>query len=220
MRIIQTLAVLFLSLLVLGLAQTQADAKMNTIRGSGDNDITPNSNRMLPDCGHPKPCSGDLKGTHGADLIYGFGGWDWMNSGPGNDVLIGGPAMDQLYADDGRDVLIGGPGHDHLFGDDGDDYLNAADGADEAMHVEAAYGDRELKGQVGNDVCVLDEDPRDGIAIGSCDKLVIRSVPGLDGETPWGKMQDCVLADTCIEGYVTPGTYFFKSNSDIHPQRV
>lgn len=182
-------------------------ATPNTIRGTNDNDITPKAKRMLPDCDNPKPCTDDLKGTKRADLIYGLGGWDWINSGAGDDVLIGGGSMDQLYADAGDDVLIGGDGHDHLFADAGDDYLNAADGRDEPGHLEAAFGDRELKGQTGTDTCVLDEDSVDGIVIGSCEKLVIRPVPGVDGETPWGKLQKCVLDDTCIEGYVTPGVY-------------
>jgi RTX calcium-binding nonapeptide repeat (4 copies) len=183
-----------------------AAADLNTVKGNNDNNITPKPKRMLPDC-DAKPCTGDLKGTKRADLIFGYGGWDWVHSGDGDDVIYGGPGMDQLYANDGDDVLIGGSGHDHLFGDSGDDYLNAADGHDEPMHVEAAFGDRELQGQTGNDTCVLDEDVNDGIVIGSCEKLVIRPVPGLDGETPWGKTSEGVESGRGIEGYVTPDTY-------------
>lgn len=201
---LRTVALAAISMLLF--VNASVAATTNTIKGTNNNDITPKPKRMLPDC-HAKPCTDDLKGTRGPDLIYGLGGWDWVNSGAGADVLIGGPGMDQLYADGGDDVLIGGAGHDHLFADAGDDYLNAADGRDEAMHLEAAFGDRELKGQAGNDTCVLDEDSKEGIVIGSCEKLVIKPVPGVVGETPWGKLQKCVLNDTCIEGYVTPGVY-------------
>lgn len=188
------------------LVNASVAANANTITGTNDNDITPKAKRMLPDC-EARPCTGDLKGRHGPDLIYGLGGWDWVHSGAGDDIIYGGPGMDQLYANEGDDRLYGQGGHDHLFGDSGDDYLDAADGADEPMHVEAAFGDRELQGQTGNDTCVLDEDSRDGIVIGSCETLVIKSVPGVEGETPWGKTQEGVMSGKGVEGYVTPGTY-------------
>lgn len=206
-RIMLKVVVAAVAVLLMVCGTAVGATNLNEVRGNGDNNITPKANRMLPDCGNPKPCTGDLKGTKQADLIYGLGGWDWVHSGAGDDVIYGGGSMDQLYANEGDDRLIGGRGHDHLFGDSGDDYLNAADGADEPMHVEATFGDRELLGQSGNDTCVLDEDPQDGVVIGGCEKVVIRSVPGLDGGTPWGKMQGCVLDDTCIEGYLTPDTY-------------
>lgn len=55
------------------------------------------------------------------NVIYGYGGADYLYGKDGNDTLYGGDGDDRLYGDDDNDILYGGDGIDLLWGDDGAD---------------------------------------------------------------------------------------------------
>ncbi len=55
------------------------------------------------------------------NVIYGYGGADYLYGKDGNDTLYGGDGDDRLYGDDDNDILFGGGGIDLLWGDDGAD---------------------------------------------------------------------------------------------------
>jgi hypothetical protein len=62
----------------------------HAVQGTSDHDMKVDERRMMPPCGEPKPCVGDLRGTPGADEIRGEDGWDWINAQAGDDVAYGG----------------------------------------------------------------------------------------------------------------------------------
>ena len=85
-----------------------------------------------------------IEGGPGTDHLYGDGGDDFIKGDSGNDTIWGGDGDDHLKGDSGRDHILGGPGNDKLFGDSdwdylygngGDDYLKGGAGQD---HL---YGD-------------------------------------------------------------------------------
>ncbi len=78
--------------------------------------------------------AGQLKGTAGADRLYGYGGDDTMDGGRGADVVIGGGGDDFIEAvDNFADKLYGGDGNDRstsaaatrAYGGAGNDFFNA-----------------------------------------------------------------------------------------------
>ena len=96
-------------------------ARVLTLRGSGDFDVTGNSL---------------------ANVVYGGGGQETMTGGSandqlygeaGNDLLYGGADADKLWGGAGTDSLFGGTGDDQLYGGDGDDYLRAGGGRDQVF---------------------------------------------------------------------------------------
>ncbi|RDJ01868.1 calcium-binding protein [Rhizobium grahamii] len=86
---------------------------------------------------------------NGDNVIFGYGGNDWIDNragadrtfaGAGNDRVIGGAGSDQVYGEGGNDRLSGDDGrsnprivgedNDYLSGGDGDDVLYVGDGKD------------------------------------------------------------------------------------------
>ncbi|MBA2711951.1 MAG: hypothetical protein H0U55_00120, partial [Rubrobacteraceae bacterium] len=129
-----------------------------------------------PNCG--ASCGKMIRGTGGADTIYGHEGWDYIGAYGGNDVIHGGIGMEIIHGDDGDDRIFGEMGHDHVYGERGNDTIHVEDGRDEPGDVE------QVAGEEGRDLCVVDEDPKDGvIAHKSCETLVIKSVPRMSGAT-------------------------------------
>lgn len=72
------------------------------------------------------------------NVIYAFGGDDYVYGGAGNDVILGFHGDDYLYGDGGAtsdsvsgdDILKGGLDDDHLFGGHGNDHLFGGSGED------------------------------------------------------------------------------------------
>ncbi|HYJ31278.1 MAG TPA: Ig-like domain-containing protein, partial [Allosphingosinicella sp.] len=62
-----------------------------------------------------------LKGTNGADFMFGGSGDDYLQGRAGNDTLDGGDGNDQLHGDAGDDHLRGGRGDDFIHGGIGTD---------------------------------------------------------------------------------------------------
>ena len=71
-----------------------------------------------------------IRGTDGADIIYGYGGDDKISGGAGGDnIFYGGAGDDNLWSWAGNDILYGGAGSDILTGNLGIDLLyGGADG--------------------------------------------------------------------------------------------
>lgn len=105
----------------------------------------------------------------GDDVVYGYGGNDWIQSlvgyqfslPAGNHYLDGGSGDDVIWAAAGNEVLASGTGADIVFGFEGDDYLfgDAPMNLDEAIErgntdlSVNARGDF-LQGQEGDDILV------------------------------------------------------------------
>ena len=92
------------------------------------------------------------------DVMYGYGGNDYLDGktgndtlygGDGNDNLTGGADSDLLYGEAGDDTLYGQTGNDFLYGGDGDDTLYGAGGADV---LNGGDGIDDLQGSDGNDI--------------------------------------------------------------------
>jgi hypothetical protein len=143
-----------------------------------------------------------IHGTNSKDTIYGQKGWDYIAAFEGDDVVHGGMGMEIVQGDDGDDVIYGEMGHDHLFGGRGNDKLYVQDGKDEPGNVEQVVGEE------GKDVCVVDEDPNDGlIAHKSCETLVIKAVPNMDGATRIFRTHMAKDRGDYIHRKFYPGTY-------------
>lgn len=80
-----------------------------------------------------------IRGTEGADslfggddgaIIFGYDGNDQIIGGAGEDYLDGGAGNDVLTALGGNDILLGGSGNDQLIGNRGADQLTGGAGAD------------------------------------------------------------------------------------------
>ncbi len=149
------------------------------------------------------PCGHMIGGTLGADKIYGYDGWDWVDTKDGNDVVFGGRGMDKIYGRSGSDEIHGQSGHDHLFGDSGDDKLLLHDGQDEPGHVEQANGTD------GHDYCVMDEDTREAIIVTSCEILVIKDVKDMEGATKVARGVPAWESRKFLPREFYPGTYRF-----------
>lgn len=162
-----------------------------------------------PACMDRRACPPVIKGTDRADTIYGKSGMDYLNARYGTDHVYGGGAMDQMSGGCGSDFVYGQGGHDHLGGDTkpcrktggGNDYLNTADGRDEMHHIES------IKGYDGNDTCVLDEDPHDGIMVENCEKVVLKNLPNLSGPTPTFTLRAAQNGGKPSGSLPGPGTY-------------
>jgi hypothetical protein len=156
-----------------------------------------------PHCG--ARCGGMIHGTSGSDTIYGHEGWDYIGASGGNDVVYGGLGMEIIQGVDGDDRIYGERGHDHVFGGRGNDTIHVEDGRDEPGDVEQVIGEE------GRDLCVVDEDPRDGvIAHVSCETLVIKAVPNLSGATKIFNTHMAKDRGDAIPGKFYPGTYHLE----------
>lgn len=91
--------------------------------------------------------------TAEADLIYGNGGWDWLDGGRGDDSIYGGAGNDKIYGGSGADWLSGGRGNDALNGGTGRDVVNGGAGDD---FVNGGAGRDLLTGGAGKDAFVFD----------------------------------------------------------------
>ncbi|AUH66548.1 calcium-binding protein [Paracoccus zhejiangensis] len=107
------------------LSQVDGDGFARVTDGFGDVDLLRNVE--------------DIRGTGGADTIWGDtadngisgqAGSDDLRGGGGDDLLEGGLGDDDLRGDAGNDRLEGGAGADRLEGGSGNDTLNGGDGAD------------------------------------------------------------------------------------------
>jgi Ca2+-binding RTX toxin-like protein len=86
------------------------------------------------------PLAGTVRGEDGDDLLYGYGGNDYLYGGyGGSDTIFGGGGNDLMYGGYGGafeeyayDELYGEGGNDTLFGEGGDDYLDPGTDADYA----------------------------------------------------------------------------------------
>ena len=73
----------------------------------------------------------NIRGTNGADVIYGYGGDDKISGGAGGDnIFYGGAGDDNLWSWAGNDILYGGAGSDILTGNLGIDLLYGGAGGD------------------------------------------------------------------------------------------
>ena len=97
-----------------------------------------------------------LKGTDGADRIYGFdtndsihgaGGNDTIEGMVGNDTLSGGIGDDLLWDVRGNDQLLGGEGNDFLDGGEGNDLLIGGVGND---YLVGSFGDDTFRFSYGD----------------------------------------------------------------------
>ena len=153
-----------------------------------------------PNCG--ASCGKMIRGTDGSDTIYGHKGWDYIAAYRGPDVIHGGLGMEIIHGNDGDDRIFGEMGHDHVYGERGNDRIHLEDGRDERGDVE------QVAGEGGRDLCVVDEDPKDGvIAHRSCETLVIKSVPNLSGATKIFNTHIQMDRGDTIPGKFYPGTY-------------
>ncbi|MBO9534088.1 MAG: hypothetical protein J7513_14045 [Solirubrobacteraceae bacterium] len=60
--------------------------------------------------------------------LFGEGGNDTLQAGPGADAVNGGDGSDWIYGGAGNDALTGYTGADHVFGQNGDDSIFENDG--------------------------------------------------------------------------------------------
>jgi DNA-binding beta-propeller fold protein YncE len=74
-----------------------------------------------------------LKGTSGADVIWGGRGKDKIKGGKGADRICGDEGKDRLFGQQGKDRLFGGKGADKLRGGKGNDRLNGGKGKDDVQ---------------------------------------------------------------------------------------
>jgi hypothetical protein len=156
-----------------------------------------------PNCG--ARCGDMIHGTGGDDTIYGHEGWDYIGAEGGDDVIHGGLGMEIIQGVRGNDRIFGEMGHDHVFGGRGNDTIHVEDGRDERGDVE------QVVGEGGRDLCVVDEDPRDGvIANVSCETLVIKAVPKKRGATKIFNTHMAKDRGDAIPGKFYPGTYHLK----------
>jgi Ca2+-binding RTX toxin-like protein len=153
-----------------------------------------------PNCG--ARCGDMIHGTNGNDTIYGHEGWDYIGAEGGTDVVHGGLGMEIVQGGKGNDSIFGEVGHDHLFGGPGNDKIYAQDSQNEPGNVE------QIVGEGGRDLCVVDEDPRDGvIAHKSCETLVIKKVPGMSGATKIFNTHNAEERGDAVPGKFHPGTH-------------
>lgn len=103
----------------------------------------------------------NLRGTHGADTLFGAGGDDRLLAYKGNDRAFGQDGEDTIYAGKGADMLHGGPGDDWLYAGEGDDRLKGGSGVNRLYgsggddRLEGGKGENDMKGGTGNDSYVV-----------------------------------------------------------------
>ncbi|PZU10861.1 calcium-binding protein [Sphingomonas sp.] len=105
---------------------------------------------------------GQMDGTSGNDLIYGFGGNDVINGFAGNDTI---------YAGDGDDIVDGGAGANIIHGGAGSDTLNGGDSQDT---IFGESGIDIIHGGAGNDILYAGSalyDPVTGVPAGAYDQV-------------------------------------------------
>ncbi|KUJ80059.1 SGNH/GDSL hydrolase family protein [Ruegeria profundi] len=109
----------------------------------------------------------------GPDGVFGLGGDDRINVGPGNDVVFGGTGNDIINGGIGNDIIQGGRDDDTVFGGPGDDILGGGAGNDV------------LVGGDGRDV-ITDGLGSDIVFGGASDDIFVFIEPSLIGgdETP------------------------------------
>jgi hypothetical protein len=153
-----------------------------------------------PNCG--ARCGEMIHGTSRDDIIYGHKGWDYIGADRGDDVVHGGLGMEIIQGVRGNDRIFGEMGHDHVFGGPGNDRIHVEDGRDEPGDVE------QIIGEGGRDLCVVDEDPRDGVIVHrSCETLVIKTVPNKTWATKIFNTHMAKDRGDTIPGKFYPGTY-------------
>ena len=98
-----------------------------------------------------------VDGTDGVnDLIFGYGGNDWIEATNGNDTVYGGTGNDTIYGGTGSNVLHGDEGNDFIWTDNSNDTLAGLNdtlyggAGDDTLY--SRYGDDLLYGGSGNDV--------------------------------------------------------------------
>ena len=176
-----------------------------TIHGTNHHDWGMARHGMMnpPNCGDR--CGKMIHGTKRGDTIYGQKGWDYIGASGGSDVIHGGLGMEIIQGDYGDDRIFGEKGHDHVFGGRGNDRIYLQDGENEHGNVEQVSGDG------GRDLCVVDEDPKDGVIVNvSCETLVIKSVPNMSGATKIFNTRHAKDRGDTIPGKFYPGTYHLK----------
>lgn len=153
--------------------------------GDPEGDRIDNSDAILPGAG-PQD-----------DLVYAYGGNDFIGSYSGNDEAYGGAGDDLIMASDGNDTLFGDEGNDWLKGQEGadsiygglgDDRLRGGDandvlfgGANDDL-LEGEAGDDSLSGGAGIDV-ILGGDDRDTITSVDGGDTVDGGAGGVDNDT-------------------------------------
>ncbi|MBB4082710.1 beta strand repeat-containing protein [Brevundimonas lenta] len=90
----------------------------------------------------------NIRGSSGADVVYGGALNDKIEGNGGNDILAGGAGDDQILAAGGADRLSGDAGDDFLSGFAGDDVLEGGDGKD---RLAGGDGADILRGGAGDD---------------------------------------------------------------------
>jgi Tol biopolymer transport system component len=134
-----------------------ADGRIVAFQSDADDLVATDSNgkedvfvyevfEALQGCGCGDP--GAIKGTSGADYLYGteqddiicgfgeqdfiagMGGDDCIDGGDGDDWLYGGHGDDRIFGRAGNDIVYGYSGNDEISGDEDEDYLFGGDGDD------------------------------------------------------------------------------------------
>lgn len=100
------------------------------------------------------------------DLVYGYGGDDFIGSLNGNDEVYGGEGNDLIMASAGNDTLFGDAGNDQLKGQEGDDTLFGGEGDD---RLDGGVGRDTMTGGTGNDTLMGGDDRDMFLATGGGD---------------------------------------------------
>lgn len=195
-------AILAVAVLVIMVMTFASSAHAATVHGTKNHDWGAAKDMFSDPPGCGASCGKIIRGTGAGDTIYGHQGWDYIAAFGGSDVVYGGLGMEIIHGDDGDDLLFGQRGHDHIYGGRGNDRIHAEDGKDERDNVE------QVAGEGGRDKCVVDEDPRDGLIVnGTCETVVIKSVPNMSGATKIYGTHMAKDDGNSIPGKFYPGTY-------------
>jgi Ca2+-binding RTX toxin-like protein len=98
----------------------------DTILGTADNDSLYGGNNDSTLLVNP----GTIDTYTGNDILFGYGGDDYLYGGDGNDKLYGMSGDDRLYGGYGNDKLEGDDGNDFLYDEGGTDTLEGGNGDD------------------------------------------------------------------------------------------
>lgn len=105
--------------------------------GDPDGDVVDGGDGVLPGAGPDD------------DLIYGFEGNDFINSGVGNDLVFGGTGNDTISSTSGDSTLYGDEGNDLIQVESGDNIVYGGEGNDT---IFAGLGNDSILGGTGDDV--------------------------------------------------------------------
>jgi len=111
----------------------------------------------------------ELTGNNEGNLIWGYEGDDYIESGEGNDKVWGGKGDDEIFAGADDDSILGGYGNDVVYGQFGNDIINVGAGDNIARgglgndqlsvgprrgnnQLFGGWGDDNIRGGYGNDV--------------------------------------------------------------------